>query len=155
MNIIISIDAGGTLFKSALIDASSMQVIAGTSREAPSYSSDERSNILKALYSVVNGQVSLMDMYPRSRLERIVFSFPGPFDYVNGRCMMQHKFQAIYGLSLTPLLRKFCNIPDILPIVYHHDLHSFTYGTYLYEINQKAKKSFFVWQSERVWVQGF
>ena len=57
----------------------------------------------------------------------MAFSFPGPFDYSNGICLIQHashiagvKYGALYGVNVRDALREMLNHPA-LPIVFRND----------------------------------
>jgi glucokinase len=128
-DVILSIDVGGTYYKAAVLDAHTFEILAGSLIECPSSSHKDKDTILDALRSVVDQGLQFCEKSEEPlKIHHIAFDWPGPFDYVKGCAMMKHKFQAIYALPLTPVIRSGCHIPGELPIVYHHDLHAFTYG---------------------------
>ena len=131
---VLSIDAGGTYYKAALLDDVTFEVLPGTLFEQPSRSHGSREEILEALISVVNRGIG--ELGSTYRIGHIAFDFPGPFDYISGCARMSHKFQEIYEFPLTPVIREACRIPEAIPIVYHHDLHAFTYGACRYDAGQ-------------------
>jgi glucokinase len=141
MNAILSIDSGGTYYKSALIDPFG-NIIPDTFAETPSHSDAGRDIVL----SVFTGMLKTMKRITEEKglcLTRIAFDFPGPFDYKRGACIMQHKFLSINNLSLVPFVRRVFGDTSI-DVVFHHDLHACTYGAYLYDVAKGFSRVFCV-----------
>jgi glucokinase len=147
--VIISIDAGGTYHKSAVVEVERMTTMPDSVSETRSFSLGDKERVLSALFSVVSDQIARCRAYGDGsgepvEISRIVFDFPGPFNYREGYCMMNHKFTAIYGVPLEPLVREHCHVDASIPIFFHHDLHAFSYGVYLFELKKKAQHLFCV-----------
>ncbi len=128
-SVVLSIDVGGTYYKAAVLDARSYEILPGSLFEHPSFSNENRVKILEAFIQVISRGISFLEASAQPlELTRIAFDCPGPFDYVKGQAVMRHKFNAIFGVPLTPIIRSECDISKDIPVVFHHDLHAFTYG---------------------------
>lgn len=120
---IIAIDAGGTFFKSAVV-SSDAEILEGSVEQVPANSDgafeDVREGYLKTL-------ALQLDHAEKAGIEisAVAIDTPGPFDYENGMSKMEHKFKAIYGIPLRPLIRE--AVGD-LPITFVHDSAAFLSG---------------------------
>jgi glucokinase len=68
-------------------------------------------------------------------IKQAAFSFPGPFDYNRGASITYHKFGAVYDMPLKSLAEE--QVSSLtnyaVPVVYHHDMHAWALGAYLYD----------------------
>ena len=131
---VLAIDAGGTSFKSALIDASG-GVVSGTFAQYPVCSDGTLEAVLATYTELIQHALS------RGKVIRgIGVSTPGPFDYEHGISLMKHKFACLYGISLKDSLAKL--LPEIadIPFWFRHDANSFLAGEMWLGAGQGCKR---------------
>lgn len=125
MDCIFALDAGGTYLKYALMDENG-NAIPRTQGQAPSHADGTKEEIGQAFTKVgcyALEQAKLCGL----TLKGIAISFPGPFDYDQGISHMAHKYAAINGVSITPMVK--AGAGDV-PIDYLHDSTAFLLGEY-------------------------
>lgn len=126
--VVLAVDAGGTKFKSALIDFNG-RVLDASFVEFPVDSSGS----VDAIFDVYGDTFAHAWRCAKKDNLTIVgmgISTPGPFDYALGVSWMTHKFAAIHGLPLRDLLYEKSELPKGLPIVFCQDVHAFLLGEY-------------------------
>jgi len=138
---VIAVDAGGTYYKTALVDLSG-NIIQGSFREFPSCSDKEKEKIIFAFKDLMR-QIAEYAGQNNYAVSKIAVDFPGPFDYKRGFCMMRHKFASVYELPLKPLVREIFPSATI-PVTFHHDMHAYTYGAFKYDAGQGFSRVFCV-----------
>lgn len=128
---ILAIDAGGTVFKYALVglDGSLLTEVF----KMPINSKGTADEVLQSYYKLVAHAKELSDS-----IRGIGISTPGPFDYDNGTSLMEHKFQAIYGVPLRAQICENCGMD--VPIWFCHDAVSFLAGEYHYGAGKEYDK---------------
>lgn len=120
---VISIDAGGTNFKSAIV--SSDAEIVGDSIMSVSANNAGPAEIIregyrKTLYAQLkNAEKNGVE------ISAVAIDTPGPFDYENGYSLMTHKFKSIYKLPLRPWIEE---CVGKLPVTFVHDSAAFLSG---------------------------
>lgn len=124
--VVLAIDAGGTYFKSALINCEG-EIFDDSFHQTLVSSQGTKARIIMAYEQIIcqaldNAQAHEMNLCG------IGISTPGPFDYKRGMSLMEHKFQAIKGVSLSNELYALGIFPDKLPVVFMHDVHAFLKG---------------------------
>ena len=92
------LDVGGTFFK------------CDDGRQVPISSDGSREAIATALRQAVG---------PQEGVRGIGVCIPGPFDYQEGRFLMQHKFTAVYG----ELFRDLAGVPAWVELRFGHDVN--------------------------------
>jgi len=125
-NYVLAIDAGGSYFKSCIVDAKG-RVVQGSHYKTPVDSGGSADNIYIAYENTI-GRAFVFAEKNGLKIDGIGISTPGPFDYANYTSLMKHKFQSIYGVNLKKTLQKRCNLPNDLPIQFIHDAHAFLLG---------------------------
>lgn len=117
---VIALDAGGSSVKSARVSAQH-QVIGGRRDDIDSLA--DRAHIIGELARIIQTHINAANGEPAG----VAFSFPGPFDYPNGICLIQHtshsagvKYGALYGVNLRDALREELHRPA-LPITFRND----------------------------------
>lgn len=125
-NCILSIDAGGTFFKYAVLTVEKKEIC-----EIGSIAVDSNGNIEHVLgcYKDIISTAS-----KKYHILGLGISTPGPFDYKNGISLMKHKFSAINGIVLQDYLQAF--LPNKLPIWFCSDSNAFLIG----EVNEERYK---------------
>ncbi len=119
---VLAIDAGGTCFKSALIDADG-GIVPGSFYQCPVCSNGPLEAVLATYAELIRHGVSCGIV-----IRGIGVSTPGPFDYQRGISLMKHKFACLYGISLKESLIKL--LPELagIPFSFRHDANSFLAG---------------------------
>lgn len=123
---VLAIDAGGTYLKAALVGLAG-EVCVGSLTQTPVNSAGAAEEILSA-YACAIRQARAFANAKQLELIGVGISTPGPFDYANGVSLMTHKFQSLHGVRLR---ERFCAdglLPEGLPVVFQHDVHSFLLG---------------------------
>lgn len=122
----LTIDAGGTYLKSAILNKKA-NVLHGSDSMVKSFSEGSRDEILLAFGKTVSHGLAYIES-KGMQLGGIGIAFPGPFDYQNGIPLMEHKFQNINGLNLREAIHQLPGIPFHVPIQFIHDANSVLIG---------------------------
>jgi glucokinase len=122
----LSIDAGGTFLKSAVLSAG-WEIIPGSGFSISSYSEDSREKILGAFKEVITRGIRFIDTIGKNP-GGIGIAIPGPFHTEKAMPLMKHKFQNIYGLDLKECFRSFSIVPRGIPIQFIHDANAVLIG---------------------------
>lgn len=123
---VLAIDAGGTYFKSGIIDADGCE-ITGDVAKIPIDSDGSKENIISVYCEII---VRAFD-YSRKANKILIgmgVSTPGPFDYSGYKSLMTHKFKNIYGVNIRDELYKQGVIPEGFGVKFMHDAHAFLLG---------------------------
>ena len=118
MEHLLVLDIGGSYIKYGLADTSG-RLLPDTVRQTPSHADDTPEEVLGALSAVLSEASSAGPVSAAS------ISIAGPFDYDKGVSLMQHKFKALYGVSLCPPFEK-----AGVPVSFLHDSTAFILGEY-------------------------
>lgn len=120
------LDVGGTFIKAGMASASG-ELIPGAEFSHPVRSEGSREEILASLSTTIQ-QCARFASEHNLHLNGVGIAIPGPFDYQNGIPMMQHKFQSVYGLSLTDFFRSLPEVGLEMPIRFMHDVNAAMLG---------------------------
>lgn len=118
MSCILSIDAGGTSFKSAVVSDSG-NIVGGTLMSVKVSNTGTADEIKDCYQTILYEQLK-----HGISIDAVAVDTPGPFDYINGMSLMQHKFQSIYGVPLRPWINEIINGE----VIFVHDSTAFMYG---------------------------
>lgn len=124
--VVLAIDAGGSFFKSALIDERGT-IFVGSQMEAPVNSAGDSESILGRYRYIIKASLGVARSNGLS-IKGLGVATPGPFDYVRGTSLMEHKFDAIRDLPLRECFRGASLLSDDTPIVFLQDVHAFLLG---------------------------
>ena len=124
----IAIDAGGTYFKSALVDTYG-DIIEDTLKKTPVYNGSVKDRIISLYKKIIEDKVTF-GKENNIDILGLGISTPGPFDYDSGTSLMDHKFASIKNISLKDIIRKFKILKEGSLIIFLHDTHAFLYGEY-------------------------
>lgn len=117
---ILAIDAGGTVFKYALVDKDGQMLTEVF--KMPVESSGTKNDILNCYKKLINHVKNIV----KCNIIGIGVSTPGPFDYETGTSYMKHKFTSLYGIPLREEIKEFCSIN--VPVWFCSDTNSFLVG---------------------------
>lgn len=123
----ICIDAGGTFFKSALVNRDG-SVAPGSYRIEPVDSQGDRDTILNTYRRIIDDMRALVNI---NEIAGICISTPGPFDYCGHRSLMTHKFHTIKGIDLREEILNLCGLKSNTQVYFLHDVHAFILGEQL------------------------
>lgn len=126
----LAIDAGGTFFKSALLDASA-EVVQGSVYSTRSYSEGPADKIVGAYRNTVSSALRFILQHGGVELAGIGIATPGPFDYENGTPLMKHKFASVYGVKLRDMIYEVPGVTVGMPITFMHDANAALAGEIL------------------------
>ena len=121
----IVLDVGGTFIKSGLMSAD-CTFVDGSQQTVPIDSDGTFELICNSLTTAVSQGVALCTHHGYTP-SGVGMCMPGPFDYASGVSLMEHKFAAIKGLSLSNIVAEALNGLDI-PVVFGHDVNTQLYG---------------------------
>lgn len=123
---VIALDVGGSSVKSALVVAG--QQIIGDACVDVIQSGATADEILNTLAAIITGHLDKV-----KTVRGIAFAFPGPFDYVQGICLIQNqaKFDALYGINVGARLKKILRMPT-LEMKYRNDAEAAILGEACY-----------------------
>ncbi len=120
---VLSIDAGGTFLKAALVKGdgtlvknSFLRVPVNSGGSAGAISTSYRQLAVLGLAKARENNLNL---------SAAGVCIPGPFDYVEGMSLMTHKYASIKGLPMRPWLQE--SLGEI-PVCFLHDSHAFLLG---------------------------
>jgi glucokinase len=120
---ILAIDVGGTFFKSALVTVDG-QVIEDSLLSEPANSAGPADGIKNCYQNILRKQYS----FAKSKCCDVIgigIDTPGPFDFVNSKSKMKHKFQSIYDIPLKPWITE---AAGDTPVLFIHDSSAFVIG---------------------------
>lgn len=124
-DVILAVDAGGQSYKFALVDYATLSPLA-----PPAYlavdSFGPASAILGVWHEVI--RQGLRDAGQQGlSLRAMACSCPGPFDYLKGISLMDHKWPALKGIDLPEDFHK-NGLPADVPVFFCHDGNSLVLG---------------------------
>lgn len=122
----LTIDAGGTYLKSAVLNQEG-EVLEDSGYITKSFSKGSQEKILQAFNETVSHGLICIERMGMI-LGGIGIAFPGPFDYENGIPFMEHKFKSIHGVSLREAIRSIPGISSDLLIKFMHDANAVLAG---------------------------
>ncbi len=126
MTAYLTIDAGGTYLKSAVLNREG-EVMMTSGFITKSFSKGSSENIMKAFYETVAHGLSCIKRMGMS-MGGIGIAFPGPFDYENGIPLMEHKFKSIHGIHLREAIYRISGVPSGVTISFMHDANAVLAG---------------------------
>ncbi len=122
---VLCIDAGGTFFKYAVYNEKGEQI--SELMQTPSRSDEDAEAVIN-VYGEIIKSIGV-------KISKIGISTPGPFDYVKGMSLMQHKFKALYGV---PLKEKIAEFTDA-EVTFMSDTNAFASGEYDTDLQNQHK----------------
>lgn len=120
---ILAIDAGGTFFKSGLVDTEG-RIMEGSRFSCPVDCDGDARTVREAYQTIASYQMNLAKKTD-SVITAVGVDTPGPFDYEQGMSCMQHKFRALYKIPLRPWIWE---VTGDVPIYFLHDSTAFLLG---------------------------
>lgn len=123
----IGVDIGGSHISCAIIDLESRIILKDTMAGRPVDNREEADIIIGRWCEAIGESLGSVD---RDKLAGIGFAMPGPFDYVNGICLIKGvpKYEKLYGTDIGKAIRKSLDLPADLPVRFMNDASSFAVG---------------------------
>lgn len=124
--VILSIDAGGTSVKYALLSYDSLEHVTGEKfLSMPSRGTkQELLDTFAAIFRDALEQSERLSV----RITLAAFSVPGPFDCERGISRMTHKWLALKDVPLREEFARMGILPSDMPCFFIHDVHGFLVG---------------------------
>lgn len=122
----LTIDAGGTYLKSAVLNIEG-EVLKGSTETIKAFSGGSKEKILSSFRKTIIKGLKFIEI-AGMKLDGIGVAFPGPFDYLKGIPLMEHKFLNIYGVKLREVFREIPGILPDIPINFINDAHAVLSG---------------------------
>jgi len=113
---ILAVDVGGTFLKSALFSQSGEMLSEGVD-ETP-VDSDGAAKTIERVFREVTRRIAARAAQMGAVVRGVGVSVPGPFDYEQGRFLMDHKYASVKGACLRPW---FTDTLGNVPIRFLHD----------------------------------
>ena len=125
-DMILSIDAGGTSVKFALLDRDTLEHV---TEEIfyPMPSNGTKEELLQVFAQIFREAKERSQALSRT-IVFTAFSVPGPFDCENGISQMQHKWRALKDIPLREAFSRMGVFPQDMAYTFIHDVHAFLVG---------------------------
>jgi glucokinase len=126
-NIAIGADIGGSHISCAAIDLSSGKILRETFSERSVNNQAQAAEIISVWASCLTDVLSKIRA---NEVKGIGFAMPGPFDYVNGICLIKGvaKYENLYGFNIADAIISSLEVPDSFGARFMNDASSFAVG---------------------------
>jgi glucokinase len=126
-DIAIGADIGGSHISCAAVNLSSGKVIRETFSERSVNNQAQAAEIISVWASALT---DVLNKIPGQKVKGIGFAMPGPFDYVNGICLIKgvSKYENLYGFNIADAIISSLDIPDPIEARFMNDASSFAVG---------------------------
>jgi len=126
-NIAIGVDIGGSHITAVAVDMNTQTIITGSRAESPVDNKAEADDILKVWSQTL---LKVIEKVPLYKIRGIGFAMPGPFDYVNGICLIRgvSKYEKLYGVNVGKAISSGLGLPCDCKVRFMNDASSFAVG---------------------------
>lgn len=123
----IGVDIGGSHITCALIDLEKNEIIRETLTEMPVDNQGEAHEIIETWSKAIRRSMRNIDS---DQIKGIGFAMPGPFDYVNGICLIKGipKYEKLYGINVGTEISLALGLTEDQSIRFMNDAFSFAVG---------------------------
>jgi glucokinase len=123
----IGVDIGGSHITCALIDLEKNEIIRETLTEMPVDNQGEAHEIIETWSKAIRRSMRNIDS---GQIKGIGFAMPGPFDYVNGICLIKGipKYEKLYGINVGTEISLALGLTEDQSIRFMNDAFSFAVG---------------------------
>lgn len=126
-NIAIGVDIGGSHISCAAVDLTKGKILRET------FSERSVNNQAQATRIIADWASCLADVFmkiPVNEVKGIGIAMPGPFDYVNGICLIKGvaKYENLYGFNIADAIISSLDVPDSLGARFINDASAFAVG---------------------------
>ena len=126
-NIAIGVDIGGSHISGAAVDLSSGKVLRETFSERTVNNQAQASEIISIWAGCL---AEVLSKVPSVEVKGIGFAMPGPFDYVNGICLIKGvaKYENLYGFNIGDAMISSLEVPENFGARFMNDASAFAVG---------------------------
>jgi glucokinase len=126
-NIAIGVDIGGSHITAVAVDMEKHRIIEASRSSSPVDNKAEADEILKVWNDTLRKVLKGMQIF---NLRGIGFAMPGPFDYVNGICLIRGvpKYEKLYGINVGKAVSSALGLPCDCRVRFMNDASSFAVG---------------------------
>jgi glucokinase len=126
-NIAIGVDIGGSHITAVAVDMTQHVIIKGSRAEYPVDNKAEANEILEVWSGTLRRVLKGIQIF---NLRGIGFAMPGPFDYVNGICLIRGvpKYEKLYGVNVGRAISSRLGLPCDCRVRFMNDASSFAVG---------------------------
>ena len=123
----VGVDIGGSHITCALIDLEKNEIIRETLTEMPVDNQGEAHEIIETWSEAIGRSMRNIDS---CQIKGIGFAMPGPFDYVNGICLIKGipKYEKLYGINVGTEISLALGLTEDQSIRFMNDAFSFAVG---------------------------
>lgn len=123
----IGVDIGGSHISCVVIDLERRAIMKETLSEMPVDNKGTAEEIIIQWAKALSVSIRSIG---KENLKGIGFAMPGPFDYVNGICLIKGvpKYEKLYGTDVGAAIIKALDLPENMPIRFMNDASSFAVG---------------------------
>ena len=139
-NIAIGADIGGSHISCAAVDLKSGKVLRETFSEKPVNNQAQATQIISVWASCLADVLSRISI---NEVKGIGFAMPGPFDYVNGICLIRGvaKYENLYGFNIADAIVSSLDVAESFSARFMNDASSFAVGEAWAGKASKVKRS--------------
>lgn len=126
-NYSIGVDIGGSHITCAAVDLNNREILRDTIAERPV---DNKATAGEIIDKWSEALADTLDKTGSENLKGIGFAMPGPFDYVNGICLIKGvpKYEKLYGTNIGEAVSEVLGLPSDIPVRFMNDASSFAVG---------------------------
>lgn len=126
-DIAIGADIGGSHISCAAVDLSTGKVLRDTFSERAVNNQGQAFEIISVWASCLN---DVLGKISSENVKGIGFAMPGPFDYVNGICLIRGvaKYENLYGFNIADAVVSSLDVPEHFQARFMNDASSFAVG---------------------------
>lgn len=123
----IGVDIGGSHISSAAVDLQRREIVRETLVELPVDNKAEAALIISQWSKAIGESLSRV---PAGTVRGVGFAMPGPFDYVNGICLIKGvpKYEKLYGTDIGKSVAAELNLNGEMDFRFMNDASSFAVG---------------------------
>ena len=123
----VGVDIGGSHITSAAIDLKDRKILNDTISEKPVDNKGSAEEIIRSWSEALSETINKAGL---DSIRGIGFAMPGPFDYVNGICLIKGvpKYENLYGTNIAEAITNSLKLPRDMPVRFMNDASSFAVG---------------------------
>lgn len=126
-NIALGVDIGGSHITVAAVDMTTKTIVPGSLSGSPVDNKAQADEILSVWSETI---MRVLDKVRIFNVRGIGFAMPGPFDYVNGICLIRgvQKYENLYGVNVGKAISSRLGLPCDCKVRFMNDASSFAVG---------------------------
>jgi len=123
----IGIDIGGSHITCAAVDLADRKILRETISEREVDNKGSAEEIITGWSETIT---KTLEKAGRENIKGIGFAMPGPFDYVNGICLIKGvpKYEKLYGTNIGEAIARSLDLSESMPVRFMNDASSFAVG---------------------------